>query len=534
MRSISSRRTGDSHAQLCPPTTVMVEHRWVCLSVLALACFALFGGSKILAITPAPDGGYANGNTAEGTNALHGLTTGKYNTVTGLTALFTDTSGSFNTAIGVNTLFANNGNWNTATGTNALYRNRTGSYNTAIGAQALFNNLASFNTAIGLNALYSNTTGSNNTAIGFESLFYNTTGPFNTAVGNMALFNNTTGDRSTAMGESALLANTTGASNTAIGVSALRNNVTGNFNTAVGHDSLVANQVSDNTAVGFRAAYSNTTGYSNTAIGNGALIANDTGWENTAIGDGALASNTASFTSTAIGVRALGGRTQGAFNTAIGYEAGYNVDGFGNVCIGAGVHGQAGTLGTTWIANIYSTNAGNGRAVFVTSDNMLGTLTSSRRYKDDIRPMVEASEAIFSLKPVSFRYKKEIDPARCLSFGLIAEEVAEVDPDLVTLDGDGKPETVRYEAVNAMLLNEFLKEHRKVEEQARTAKQQEARLAKQEATNAELKTLVTQQQDDFKATIAQQQKQIEVLTAGLRKISLEVEQSKPATKVANQ
>src|SRR6266480_2614010 len=427
MRSISSRRIGDSHAQLCPPTTVMVEHRWVCLSVLALACFALFGGSKILAITPAPDGGYANGNTAEGTNALHGLTTGKYNTVTGLTALFTDTSGSFNTAIGVNTLFANNGNWNTATGTNALYRNRTGSYNTAIG-----------------------------------------------------------------------------------------------------HDSLVANQVSDNTAVGFRAAYSNTTGYSNTAIGNGALIANDTGWENTAIGDGALASNTASFTSTAIGVRALGGRTQGAFNTAIGYEAGYNVDGFGNVCIGAGVHGQAGTLGTTWIANIYSTNAGNGRAVFVTSDNMLGTLTSSRRYKDDIRPMVEASEAIFSLKPVSFRYKKEIDPARCLSFGLIAEEVAEVDPDLVTLDGDGKPETVRYEAVNAMLLNEFLKEHRKVEEQARTAKQQEARLAKQEATNAELKTLVTQQQDDFKATIAQQQKQIEVLTAGLRKISLEVEQSKPA------
>ena len=182
----------------------------------------------------------------------------------------------------------------------------------------------------------------------------------------------------------------------------------------VGHDSLVANQVSDNTAVGFRAAYSNTTGYSNTAIGNGALIANDTGWENTAIGDGALASNTASTTNTAVGVRALGGGTQGVFNTAIGYEAGYNVDGIGNVCIGAGVHGEAGELGITRIANIYSTGAASGRAVYVTSGNILGTLESSRRYKDEIKSMAEASEAIFSLRPVTFRYKENIDPARCL------------------------------------------------------------------------------------------------------------------------
>ena len=266
--------------------------------------------------------------------------------------------------------------------------------------------------------------------------------------------------------------------------------MTGNFNTAVGHDSLVANQVSDNTAVGFRAAYSNTTGYSNTAIGNGALIANDTGWENTAIGDGALASNTASTTNTAVGVRALGGGTQGVFNTAIGYEAGYNVDGIGNVCIGAGVHGEAGELGITRIANIYSTGAASGRAVYVTSGNILGTLESSRRYKDEIKPMAEASEAIFSLRPVTFRYKENIDPARCLSFGLIAEEVAEVSPDLVTPDPHGMPETVRYEVVNAMLLNEFLKEHRKVQKLEAALDAVNARLEKQETQLQKVRSLV--------------------------------------------
>jgi hypothetical protein len=417
-----------------------------CAVLTALVCFALLPNAQ--AVVPAPDGGYPGGNTAEGQNALFSLTTGGYNAAVGLFSLRSNTTGSFNTAMGAGALFANNANQNTATGAGALLSNTTGAFNTANGAFALFSN---------------------------------TGGPSNTAVGNMALLNNTSGDRNTALGESAMIANTMGASNTAIGVSALRNNATGNFNTAVGHDSLVANQVSDNTAVGFRAAYSNTTGYSNTAIGNGALIANNIGWENTAIGDGALASNTASTTNTAVGVRALGGGTQGVLNTAIGYEAGYNVDGIGNVCIGAAVHGQAGELGITRIANIYSTGAASGRAVFVTSDNILGTLKSSRRYKDDIRPMAEASDVIFSLHPVSFRYKKEIDPARCLSFGLIAEDVAQVDPNLVTPDENGKPETVRYETVNAMLLNEFLKEHEKVQELEAALDAVNVRLKKQEA-----------------------------------------------------
>jgi len=441
------------------------------LIVLLLYYIAFCRTSTAFGVSPPPDGGYPGGNTAEGQNALFSLTTGGYNAAVGLFSLRSNTTGSFNTAMGAGALFANNANQNTATGAGALFSNTTGAFNTANGAFALFSN---------------------------------TDGPSNTAVGNMALFNNTSGNRNTALGESAMIANTMGGSNTAIGVSALRNNATGNFNTAVGHDALVANQVSGNTAVGFRAGYGNTTGYSNTAVGNGALIANATGWENIAIGDGALAGNTASTTNTAVGVRALGGGTQGVLNTAIGYEAGYNVDGIGNVCIGAGVHGQAGELGITRIANIYSTGAASGRAVYVTSDNILGTLESSRRYKDEIKSMGEMSEAIFSLRPVSFRYKEKIDPERCLSFGLIAEEVAEVDPALVTPDRNGDPETVRYEAVNAMLLNEFLKEHRKVQELC--------------ASNAEQKKQLAEQRNEIHALTAALKEQ----AAQIQKVSVEL------------
>src|SRR5205823_4864899 len=168
-----------------------------------------------------------------------------------------------------------------------------------------------------------------------------------------------------------------------------------------------------------------------------------------------------------------------------------------------------------------------GSGGIVNANGQLSTVQSAARYKDGIKPMDEASEAILALNPVTFHYKEDLDPEKIPQFGLIAEEVEKVNPDLVVRDEDGKIMTVRYDAVNAMLLNEFLKEHRKVDEQARTAQQQEARLAKQEATNAELKTLVAQQQTDFKATIAQQQKQIGALTAGLGKISLEVELRKP-------
>jgi hypothetical protein len=156
---------------------------------------------------------------------------------------------------------------------------------------------------------------------------------------------------------------------------------------------------------------------------------------------------------------------------AVGYQAGQNLTGgSGNVCIGQGVLGVAGESNVTRIRNVYSSVA-SGRAVYVNSDNQIGTLSSSRRYKEEIKPMDKASQPILALKPVTFRYKKEIDPAQALSFGLIAEEVEKIDPDLVTRDAEGKPETVRYEAVNGMLLNEFLKQHRTVEEQQAAIKQ---------------------------------------------------------------
>ncbi len=154
------------------------------------------------------------------------------------------------------------------------------------------------------------------------------------------------------------------------------------------------------------------------------------------------------------------------------------------------------------------------RAVYVGSDGHLGTLASSRRYKEQIKPMGKASDALFNLKPVTFRYKPQIEPSHRLSFGLIAEEVAEINPDLVGRDEQGKPQTVRYEAVNAMLLNEFLKEHKKVEEQ--------------QASIVELKSTVGQQRKAMDLLAAQLKEQ----AAQIQKVSAQFEAARPALKVA--
>jgi hypothetical protein len=210
---------------------------------------------------------------------------------------------------------------------------------------------------------------------------------------------------------------------------------------------------------------------------------------------------------TAEGVQALLNNT-GSNNIELGYNAGSNLTtGGGNVCIGAAVLGVAGESNTTRVRNIYSSVA-SARAVYVNSDNKIGVLPSTRRVKNDIKPMDKASEAVLPLKPVSFRYKKEIDASGTLQSGLVAEEVADINADLVTRDSEGKPETVRYDAVNAMLLNEFLKEHRTVQE---------------------VKSVVAKQD----AAAAQQQKQIEAMTAGLQKVSAQLEASKPAPQVVN-
>ena len=333
------------------------------------------------------------------------------------------------------------------------------------------------NTAEGNDALFHLTTGSDNTAIGFQALFSNLNGHDNTALGFDALISNTTGYANTAAGVVALYSNTTGYNNTAIGVQALNNNNVG----------------VSNTATGFAALGNNTSGGNNTATGFNALRFNETGFQNTASGWQALQNNATGFRNTADGSQALYNNS-GSNNVGLGFNAGFNLTtGTNNVCIGSGVLGNAGESNTTRIRNVYASVA-SGRAVYVNSDNKIGTLISSRRFKDEIRPMDKASEAILVLKPVTFRYKKEIEPNRAIMFGLIAEEVEQVDPELVTHNDKGEAETVRYDAVNAMLLNEFLKEHKTVQQQGQT--------------------------------IARLEKQLETVTATLQKVSSQLELSK--------
>jgi trimeric autotransporter adhesin len=494
------------------------------LVTLALACVALPPASRALLPPPPPDGGYPGFNTAEGDSALASLTTGTGNTATGFRALGSNTTGGANTA----------------TGESALLRNTTGSRNTANGEAALL----------------SNTTGDSNTANGHDALISNTTGRFNTANGVFALLLNTTGERNTASGVNALTSNTIGSFNTATGVNALFSNtsmdlgpigvVSGANNTANGYQALFGNTIGrDNTAVGSGALFHNSEtaelsdqGNDNSAFGAGALSMNDSGSFNTAIGNGALAAGKGHVGDTAVGAQALQNLQKAVAdllapddNIALGFAAGFNLTkGARNIYIGSlgGASEEGDTIrignfqGATFIAGIREVTTGIADAMPVVIDSVgqLGTASSSERFKNEIKPMNKTSEAILALKPVTFHFKS--DSKRTPQFGLIAEEVAKVNPDLVVRDREGEIYSVRYDAVNAMLLNEFLKEHRKVEEQ--------------QAAIAELKSTIAQQRKDSESTAAQQQKQIEALTAGLQRVSAQLEVSKltPQTVLNNQ
>jgi hypothetical protein len=302
------------------------------------------------------------------------------------------------------------------------------------------------NTAEGQNALFNLTSGGFNTAVGWVSLHSETTGSFNTAVGAGTLFRNNA-DENTAIGTGALLSNTAGLRNTATGAFALFSNggATNNANQPSGEPG------SFNTANGDQALFSNTEGAANTAVGYRALINNTTGSGNTALGSTTLSNN-----STGNGNIALGTGAGGAVSTA------------DNV-IAIGALGQN-VSDSCFIGRIYTNvqpQVGiDPDTVTITSAGKLGRgNVSSRRYKHDIKPMHDASEAIYALKPVSFRYHKQYDRTQTIAFGLIAEEVAAINPDLVGRNREGQPESVRYEQINAMLLNEFLKEHRTVQAQ---------------------------------------------------------------------
>ena len=344
----------------------------------------------------------------------------------------------------------------------------------------------------------------------------------NTAEGHDALFSLTNGTSNTANGHAALKANTTGDRNTANGALALFTNVTGSENTATGYTALFFNRGSWNTANGIGALHSNATGTNNTANGQRSLYDNLNGSRNTANGSGALGNNTMGNNNTADGFQTLGNNTTGSFNIALGNNAGSGVSTADDViCIGAA---GADVSHSCYIGNIFNQSSPSGLAVFVNSDGKLGTIMSSRRFKEDIKPMDKASEAILALQPVTFRYKKDFDPTGTAQFGLVAEDVAKVNPDLVVRDKEGKPYSVRYDQVNAMLLNEFLKERKKVENQQETIAQLKSDATKQEAATIELKS-----------TVAQQQKAMEVLTAQLKeqaaqiqRVSAQLELNKPA------
>jgi hypothetical protein len=340
----------------------------------------------------------------------------------------------------------------------------------------------------------------------------------NTFLGDDALISNTTGVSNTAVGSAALQQNSTGEQNTATGVSALTSNDGGDANTANGYRALQQNTVGfENTAYGAFALQFNTTDNNNAANGYTALSSNSTGSGNTADGDGALFSNRTGNNNTAVGIAALDYNTIGSRNIALGYDAGKNLTTRShNIYIGTpggkGGESNQNRIGTsrlqtkTFISGISGVTVTAGVGVIIGTAGQLGTVVSSERCKDAIKPMDKASEAILALKPVTFRYKHDLDPAGIPQFGLVAEEVEKVNPDLVARDGQGKPYTVRYEAMNAMLLNEFLKEHRKVEEQ-------DQRIKKQQATITELKCAAAKQE----ANAAHLQKQIAALTVAYKK-----------------
>ena len=429
--------------------------------VVTVLCLSL-AAHKTYAVVPPPDGGYPGLNTAEGQNALLNLGAGAANTAVGWRSLLNDSGGSYNTAVGSGTLLFNaNGNANIAIGTAALLFNTVGTDNTAVGVAALLNNdstgtgIGSFNSAFGAHALEHNTDGQSNSAFGNYALSSNTTGMLNTAIGLGSLLSNTDGSANTAIGFDAMLSNTSGQQNTATGWNALYFNTVGTFNTANGMNALVAN----------------TAGISNTAIGWGALLNNENGNNNSAIG-----------------VRA-GQDITGDFNISIGSQVSGVAGESNTIRIGDNLPNQT-AESACYVGGIHNQVSANGLTVLVNADGKLGTTVSSRRFKEAIEPVDQASEALFALRPVIFRYKKEIDPLGVRQFGLVAEEVEKVNPDLVGRDVEGKPTVVRYDQVNAMLLNEFLKEHRKNEEQA--------------------------------VIIARLERQIQALTAGLQKVSAQV------------
>ena len=349
--------------------------------------------------------------------------------------------------------------------------------------------------------------GSSNTFIGENAGNFTMSGIANTASGVSALSSNTTGNYNTASGSQSLVNNSIGVANTASGYRALNSNTTGNYNTASGYQALSTNTDGIyNTASGFQSLSSNTTGSNNTANGLNALYLNTSGYQNTASGSQALQNNTTGNNNIALGFNAGGNLTTGSFNIDIGNP---------------GVAGESNTIRIganqtkTFMAGIINFTTPAGVQVIVDANGQLGVISSSRRYKDDIADMDAASMALMKLRPVTFHYKTDHNPSgRTLQYGLIAEEVAEVYPGLVAHSADGHVETVMYQFLPSMLLNEYQKQQRMLAKQAlhiatleQDRQTQNARMDAIERSSAEQATHMAKLLDQLRRT--------DVVSAGL-------------------
>lgn len=382
----------------------------------------------------------------------------------------------------------------TVLGQDALTSNTTGDANSAFGSSALHaNTTGRQNSAFGSSALLANSTGSDNAAFGFDALAANTTGQQNSAFGTLALLANTTGSQNSAFGYYALGSNKTGGANVAFGANALASNISGLQNATVGLFGMQAN----------------TAGSWNVAIGNQALKLNAIGNSNSAFGFRSLEASTGDA-NTALGYWALVNLATGSANVAVGNGAGFALTaGSNNVYIeNAGASNDSGTIRigtaglhtTTYVAGISGATVASGVGVYIGADGQLGTATSSRRYKEAIADIGAGSEVLMKLRPVSFYYRPDLDATHTRQYGLVAEDVAEIAPELVLRDEMGAPQTVRYHFINAMLLNEVQKQRRLVDEQRQLAEEQRRENEEQETT------------------IASQQSKIQDLETRLRKL----------------
>ena len=513
---------------------------------------------------PPSDHAVGTRGTAVGTDALTSLTSGADNTAVGYRALYSNTDGAYNVGVGAGALYSSvsdigniaigaqalfnsdGGNGNVAVGDLALNANTTGYVNVAVGPQALYSNTTGYrNVGIGVLALYSNVDGYDNVGIGAGALSNNTDGFDNVAIGYETLYNNDGGFENIAIGDRALHHNTSGDNNVALGDLALHNTTTGDDNVALGDRTLFENTVGDdNVAIGDEALRNSTTGSDNIGIGNEALYYNDTGNYNVGIGRNALYYNTSGYDNVAIGRYALYDNTSGAENVAIGGYALEINTGNGNIGLGfragvdattgndnvfianAGVAGDSDTIriGTaqtaTYVAGIRGVTTGVADAVTVMIDSagQLGTVSSSRRFKEDVRDMGETSNALLDLRPVTFRFKeRKARGEERLEYGLIAEEVARVFPELVVFDGAGKPLTVRYHLLSSLLLNEFQKQNDQLREQNDQLRELRSRLAAVEgregALLARLERLEAREQ---RPNLAADQRPVPAALAGRR------------------